>query len=59
MHRTTDKYDVYLTYSRLSGHRRSAPQSRRPLRRLARGESFDDVIQVELEFLQRHATRAD
>jgi hypothetical protein len=24
-----------------------------------RGESFDDVIQVELEFLHRHAKKAD
>jgi hypothetical protein len=30
-----------------------------PLRRLPRGESFDDVIQVELEFLHRHAKKAD
>jgi hypothetical protein len=43
-----------------SGHRRSAPQSRRPLRRTTKGgESFDDVIQVELEFLHRHAKKAD
>jgi hypothetical protein len=35
------------------------PQSWRPLRRLPRGQSFDDVIQVELEFLHRHAKKAD
>ena len=42
-----------------SGLRRSAPQSRAATTTLYQGgESFNDVIQVELEFLHRHAKKA-
>ena len=42
-----------------AGLRRSTPQSRAATTTLYQGgESFNDVIQVELEFLHRHAKKA-